>query len=217
MRKTIIIALKYDELDWMNTWSCIAKCKCPVIIADRSGVGNMALAFNKAFQENLDIINKYEYVWFLTNIIFDASILKRMEETLDANFYSVLHPAFRSDHKHCNPNYTGLLSTPVPFVEFTAPIMRVNLFKRFPLDIEMPYWGHDLDWGYRVNQAGYKIGVHHGCQVEHTYIRNNHTPDPVTIIRKQMRKLLDDHTENRLIEKYGKEWNNKLKYEGDGR
>jgi len=213
MGKTIIIALRYEESSWKQTWDCISKCGCPVIIADRNGMGNMAQAFNKAYQENEVVIYKYDYIWFVTNIVFNSDILPKMEQELDNSFCSAIHPSFESDHLFCRKDGSDIAKI-VPFVEFTAPLIRRSLFDKFPLDERMPYWGHDLDWGYRINQASYKIAVHHGCEIQHTYIRNNESQEDITLMRKKNRKLWDKHTTQVIIEKYGENWREKLQYHG---
>jgi hypothetical protein len=211
MQETIIIAIKYDEPEWFKTWDCLSKSGAPIIIADRNGVGSMSKAYNKSFSENYDQIKRYKYVWLVSNITFEKQMLNELENGMRVSGFSALHPSFKSDHKHMCPIGENIIRE-VSFIEFTAPIIKVEVFKKYPLDEDLPYVGHDLDWGFRVSEAGHKIGVHHGTEVKHTYIRFNNKPHPVTEMRKQMRKMWRTHTENKLVEKYGENWEDVLKY-----
>jgi GT2 family glycosyltransferase len=75
----------------------------------------------------------------------------------------------------------------------------------------MPYWGHDLDWGYRVRQAGWTLAVDHDVEVGHTYIRNS-KPHPATVRRRKLRILSDEPTRRTLAQEYGPDWRNVLEY-----
>jgi len=92
-------------------------------------------------------------------------------------------------------------------------MVRSNVFYDYPLDEKMPYWGHDLDWGYRVRKAKHKLGCLCDEIIGHTYIRHfeNH---PITKKRKSLRNKTNADTTKALIEKHGKNWRRKLKWKG---
>jgi hypothetical protein len=131
---------------------------------------------------------------------------------MDSTGYAAITPAFSSDHKHIQPINRNVV-TEGPFVEFTAPIVRMDVFKNFQLDEDMPYMGHDLDWSHRVASFGNKMGVHHGVVLKHTYIRNAKYSHSITDIRKKLRKNADASTEQKLIYKYGAAWKAVLNYQ----
>lgn len=209
--KTVIIALKYEEKEWENTWESISRCRVPIIIAERGGVGNMAKAYNDAFFGNLESVKRFEYVWFVSNITFDRATIESLEEGMEVSGFAGIHPSFKSDHQHIRPTKENKIKE-APFFEFTAPIIKTDVFEKYPLDERMPYIGHDLDWGYRVREGGHSIGIYHGVEIDHTYIRFNKRPEKVTEIRKRLRALWDRPTELVLEKKYGKEWKTILQY-----
>lgn len=222
MNDVLIIALRYDEPEWRQTFNCLVKCGVPIVIADRGGVGNMAKAYNEAFDKAMNsdwAEKKFKYVWFVSNIVFDPKILPVMVNRMNSGEYAALHPTFASDHKHIQPLKEGNEFfhgvKEVSFVEFTAPLVRTDVFAHNFLDEDMPYVGHDLDWGFRVRSEGHKIGVYHGCHVEHVYIRNNPNGHEVTKIRKALRKSWEKPTTEKLIGKYGQDWREVLGYYGN--
>lgn len=202
MKSCLIISIVYLEPEWIETKRCIDKSGFPVHYVERKpmGVGYLAEAINRGFRESNAI--QYQYAWIVTNITFAPGVPGRLLKSMDR--YDVIHPAFNSDHIHERPDGSGVVK-PVPFVEFTAAMVRAEVFKDYPLDENLPYWGHDLDHGYRMWQNGYKVGVDHGCIIGHTYIRNKES-HPITVQRKRLRKLTDYKTRLHLEKKYGKEW-----------
>jgi hypothetical protein len=83
-----------------------------------------------------------------------------------------------------------------------AEIFRDNL-----LDEMLPYYYMDLDWCHRVKPN--KVGVHHGQVVEHTYLRNKQE-HPIGQLRKQLRNYWTPISQRHMIQKYGKDWQQKL-------
>lgn len=215
MRDTIIILLKYEEPEWLETVKCAFNTDCPIIIADRSGCGNMAKAYNDAFIQNLPTILKYKYVWFVSNITFNRGVFDSLVHAMRAGFDCV-HPCFKSDHLHLNHNAfsnDGPMIE-VPFVEFTAPMIKVDLFNQFHLDDNMPFVGHDLDWSHRVREYGVKLYVDNRAFIDHSYLRHNAKGSDITEIRKMIRKSWEPHTTKALVDKYGPDWRNVLNYNG---
>ena len=201
--RVIVIAVVYEEPDWYKTRNCLEALDCPVFYVGRRGVGSLAHALNVGFLKYT--LPTTEYVWFVTNVTWTEGLLKKLVREMDVGGWAAVHPCFESDHIHARP--AGVDETRgVPFIEFTAPIVRVDVFKKFLLYERMPYWGHDLDWGWRVTQAGYKIGVYHGQQLGHTYIRHNRHNHPITIERARLRRATDPSTRVALRQKYGLGW-----------
>lgn len=199
-----IIAIIYKEPEWAETKRFIKRLNLPIVYVDRDGVGSMAKAYNRGF----DYITKehdLDFVWMLSNVVPYPDTLDKLASSMDG--YDALSPSFQSDHAHTRPQFFDGVKE-APFIEFTAPLVRVETFKKFPLDEQMPYWGHDLDWGYRVRQAGGKVGVHFGTQVRHEYIRFKvrRKPLPVTKERQRRRKETNQATRDRLTELYGENW-----------
>lgn len=215
MPKTVIVSIIYEEPEWKRTDRAIRQCGAPVVRVDRKGVGSLAHAYNTGFKAAKQFY-KFDYIWFVSNPIFQPGILIDLEEAMDTTKFAAIHPFFNSDHKHMRSDGTGKIR-PVPFIEFTAPIVRRTIFEKFKLDEKMPYWGHDLDWGYRVNQAGHKIAVHNGVGVRHEYIRHSakRKQHPITKERHERRIATNAETLTRIQELYGRgnTWRQKLGYE----
>lgn len=171
----------------------------------------MAKAYNRGF-DHITSLYDLEYVWMVSNVIPYPDTLNKLAESMEG--YDAISPSFQSDHAHTRPKFFDGVGD-VPFIEFTAPLIRVQTFKQFPLDEQMPYWAHDLDWGYRVRQVGGKIGVHYGTQVRHEYIRfkARRKPLPVTVERQRLRKQTNESTRQRLVELYGENWGKVLESE----
>lgn len=204
--KTIVVSVVYSEPEWERTHRNLLALGVPVVFVARrpEGVGSLAEAINRGFRDACARYD-FDYVWFVTNIWFGKSAVPQLEAALDTGKFAAVHPAFDSDHAFCRKRPGSTERVEVPFVEFTAPIVRREVMEKFPLDEAMPYWGHDLDWGVRVRAAGLKIGVDYGCTVEHSYIRNK-AKTGVTAQRAALRKQTDESTIRRMEEKYGDDW-----------
>ena len=217
MKDLLIISLKYEEPYYLETLNCLERTKHDIVFADRQGVGNMSTAFNKAFLEAEAELH-YKNVWFVTNIQFEVRVPELLLMELNSSRFqhekiSAIHPTFNSDHKHLR-QYAGKTIGKIPFIEFTAPMINSKVYKEHLLDEELPYWGMDLDFSFRVKESGYNLGVHFGARIEHTYIRFNKELNSFTEKRKQLRAASDESTIKRLIQKYGNDWRKKLHYHG---
>lgn len=211
--RTAVVSVVYREPDWAwTTRPALDALPCPVTYVDRAGTGSLALAHNRGFLQARRDFPMAPYVWFVTNVTFAPDLLVRLERVLDEDpTLAAVHPTFQSDHAFCRPDGSGAVRSGVPFVEFTAPLVRTDVFVSHPLDVRMPYWGHDLDWGHRVRRAGWRLAVHHGAEVGHQYIRHS-LEHPVTRERHRLRKASDPLTEKALRTKYGREWRKVLAY-----
>lgn len=206
------IVLRYHEQGWTEkTVACLIAAgfeESDIVYADREGTGNMSKAFNNAFQGNL-MNGQKPFIWFLTNVTFPEQMpVSLLELILSDEDIAAVHPAFDSDHPHIRNAYG--ISRDVPFVEWTAPLARCNVFNSFHLDYYMPYWGMDLDWSYAVKVAGKTLAINGRHRLGHTYLRLTDKKEDVTIERERIRKTFDKSTEERLIEKYGTDWMVKL-------
>lgn len=201
--KLSIVSVIYREPEWAKTRECIEAVRDKVqeiVYVDRGGVGSLAKAYNDGF---VHLSMPCDLVWFVSNITFAPNAIERLISSM--NSYGAIHPCFDSDHPHIRPVSGCNDVIPAPFVEFTAPVVRYDLFDAIRLDEQMPYWGHDLDWSYRVKHAGYELGIDHGVSLGHVYLRNSH-PHPITRKRKMMRRKYDAPTRTRLKELYGDRW-----------
>lgn len=219
--KTAILSLIYLEPSWVKTCSCIADLAgaYPIYYADRGGSGGLAPAFDAAFLRY--DLTRYRFVWFLTNVTWtDRHLLQRLEEGLEQDTtLAAITPSFYSDHLFLRPQKDAAEETTfVPFVEFTCPLVRTDVYRRIGLDVEMPYTGHDVDWGFRVLKAGFRLAVHHKASVEHAYLRHlgmvGATALPITTERQQRRKAAEGSTTKRLLDKWGPNWREILSYHG---
>lgn len=216
--RTAILAMIYHEPEWLYTCGCLSRVRgIPVFFADRNGVEGLAGAFNEGFQRHR--LRDFDYVWFLTNVTFQPEVPTALSVLCQERGLAALHPVFESDHTFCRKSDDQEMLaekrgvTEAPFVEFTAPMVDAKVFDQMPLDGEMPYTGHDVDWGHRVRLAGWKMGVWHGHSVGHTYNRKL-IPHPATRHRAQLRKEYEPLTVKRLEKKYGPRWRAILNYQG---
>lgn len=208
-----ILSVIYQEAAWRATVDSIAHAGVPVFFVDRQGVGSLSKAFNDGFQKHW--LERYQYVWMVSNVTFAPHVLPELVAKMEAlPDYAAVHPSFDSDHKHMRQKPRSVEVIEAPFVEFTAPLMKASVFARFPLDEEMPYVGHDVDWGFRVREAGFKVGVYHGAKLGHTYIRHAARVEPVTAQRRARRQAAMRGTGDALARKHGPDWRKKLNYNG---
>ncbi|MFT3704650.1 MAG: hypothetical protein QM802_19955 [Agriterribacter sp.] len=206
MKRCLIISIVYLEPEWIQTKRCIDATGLPVYYVERNpkGIGSLAEAINRGYKEAKG--HEYEYVWFVTNITFEPHVPYALCDSLDM-FINVacIHPSFDSDHIHERNDGSGKVKS-VPFVEFTSAMVRTSVFNNYPLDEDMPYWGHDPDHGVRLWLNNHAVAVDHGVQIGHTYIRNNTKGHFVTSRRKIERAMMDEPTCNALQAKYGPDW-----------
>ena len=207
--KILIVALEYLEPDWKQTLKCIEQTGLPFEVVSRDGVGNMSRAYNSIL---MDASWKADYLWFVSNIIFDKEVPFRLAEHLSDSNWAAVHP-FMNSSDHRSHHRNGTVPRETHFVEWTAPMVRADLFDGEPLDEMLPYYYMDLDWCYRMRQFGHKVGVHHGVEVKHTYLRDRDAKGqghPISNIRKQLRNYWTPISQRHMVEKWGKNWQNDL-------
>lgn len=208
MNNLAILALEYMEPDYQQTMKCLVPCQeagADVFFVSRDGVGNMSRAFNDGFARYVKG-KGYEYVWLLTNVVFEPHVPKRLLHAMTTNAdMAAIHPACAaSDHAHLHPR-PGAFVQDVPFVELMAPMLRVDAFAQVGLQEELWYWYMDLVLSYEVKKRGWRLGCDHMAQVSHTYLRNA-AEHPITRVRKELRELLRSTGQRWLVANYGPNW-----------
>ena len=198
--RILIVVLEYLEPDWLQTLKCVQDTGLPYELVSRDGVGNMSRAYNS-------IVNKEaDYYWFISNVTFSPQMPFMLAMACEERGWAGIHPAMRSsDHKFQWPN--GNEPKETPFIEWTAPMVNAEIFRDNLLDEMLPYYYMDLDWCHRVKPN--KVGVHHGQVVEHTYLRNKQE-HPIGQLRKQLSNYWTPISQRHMIQKYGKDWQQKL-------
>ena len=206
MKNILIVALEYLEPEWEQTLADIQATGLPYEIVSRDGVGNMSRAYNSIL---FDPTWKAEFLWFVSNIRFDADVPYILAKGLKETGWAGIHPSMpTSDHKTQHPH--PIRSTKeTPYIEWTAPMVNADIFSHNPLDEMLPYYYMDLDWCYRIRQQHMRVGVHHGCRIDHVYLRDKEE-HPIGRIRKQLRHYWTPISQNHMVEVYGKDWQNKL-------
>lgn len=203
--KILIVLLEYLEPEFIQTLECVKKTGLPFELVSRDGVGNMSRAYNSIL---MDASWRADYLWFVSNITFEKEVPFRLAEHLSDSGWGAIHPSMRSsDHRFQWP--IGNVPRETPFVEWTAPMVRADLYSEEPLDEMLPYYYLDLDWCHRVKQLGYKVGVHDGVSIEHTYLRNKRE-HPIGVLRKQLRNYWTPISQRHMAQKWGKDWQNNL-------
>ena len=209
---TEIISIIYHEKDWQETASLLSETGLKTTFVDRGGVGSLAKAYNEGVRRIVESGTNPDYVWLVSNVTFEPEIVHWLRDMCIIHTLDAIHPCFDSDHEFCTCGKTESVSE-VPYIEFTAPLIRFEVLKQFPLNESMPYWGHDLDWGYRVRMNGHKIAVANRISVGHVYIRNA-KKEKVTLDRLNLRRKSDVKTRTELIRLYGQNWREVLNYKG---
>ncbi len=202
-----ILSIVYYEPDWQETKRCIEAAGLPTVYQERHGVGSLAEAINAGIKKI-----QTDMVWIVTNIDFRPGTAMLLAHALHDSGYTALNPVYLSDHYFLRPGSGQHGIKEVPFIEFTAPIVYTDALRKFPLDEDMPYWGHDLDFSYRVKQAGGKVGVCKDISVFHTYIRFKDQQNVWTMNRQLLRTMSNAETSAALDKKYGPNARKLLQY-----
>lgn len=214
----VIIALQYEEPEYAETRKCIEATGLPVIWANRDGVGNYSRAFNEAFKngivwmpESVDPFKKasdFKYAWMISNITFDPQVPFELADDMDIELLNLaaIHPAMHgSDHRHQWPDADGITKI-VPFIEWTAPMVRTSAFTTTPLNQELAYYYMDLDWCYRVKEKKLgNVAVCHSARVGHAYLRTNKT-HRISQIRSALRDYWTPRSQWEMARLYGGDW-----------
>lgn len=217
----VIIALQYEEPEYEQTRKCIEDTGLPVIWANRDGVGNYSRAFNEAFiygpvedpkgNSGIYRAHDFKYAWMISNITFDPQVPFELADDMDIKLLNLaaIHPAMHgSDHRHQWPDADGLTKI-VPFIEWTAPMVRTSVFSKVFLNRELAYYYMDLDWCYRVQSQNIgNVAVCHSAQVGHLYLRNN-KKHRISQIRSALRDHWTPRSQREMARLYGPDWKKK--------
>lgn len=212
MSSIAIVSLKYLEPEYKQTTDCLVDMNLPIFFADRDGVGNMSRAFNDAFIKNVK--GNYEFVWFVTNITCSPDTPHILASGIRGSIVGA-HPTMAgSDHLHQRQNVTKQGIIPAPFIEFTAPMFRADVFAKYLLDEDLWYYYMDLELCHRLHGAGYQVAVNHAAAVDHTYLRNTEIKHPVTELRSKLRNYISAGNRDYLATKYGPNWASLFNWKG---
>lgn len=210
----MILAIRYLEANYADTVKSIKREDVPVVYVDRKpeGVGSLAEAINRGIDHICTNGYIAELTWIVTNVRFNQGVYLALANKMIENpDLAAVAPAYLSDHAFLRPSKEVELLKGIPFMEFTAAMVRTKVLREFPLDEDMPYVGFDLDWGYRVKQAGYNLASLKTAYVGHDYIRNSKR-ETITRQRLQLRKKADAPTTAKLVHKYGENWPDLMNY-----
>lgn len=204
-----IVALRYEEPYYARTEACIEATGLPVYWADRQGWGNFSAAMNEAARRVQE-----PFIWFITDIEFEPHVPDELLARIVSNDLVALHPAHNSDHIHHIPDGSGSVKE-VPFIEFTAPMVRTDVFREVGgLDEDYHYWIMDLLFSKELRERGYRMGVDHGNPIQHVYRRDN-IQYPITKKRYEIRKKRALIEEHQLARRFGPKWREILWCTGD--
>lgn len=205
-----IVALLYVEPYYRETVQSLDKCNYPVTFVERPGrgTGSLSYALNRGFEE---VESKCEFVWFTTDITFTPEVPAKLMKALEVDSkLAAIHPAHFSDHPHHRPDGSGEVRI-VPYVEFTGPMWRTSVFRECGMLDENHWYAYqDLLISREARLRGYKLAVHHGAEIGHTYRRTDKDLHPITRRRYGLRRYRDK-VEARLLEsRLGPNWRNDL-------
>ena len=199
-----ILVIEYDEQRQQQIELAEAT-GLQAVYQSRGGYLSLAKAINEGIKKSDSI-----YTWIVTNVQYSPEVPGLLLEEMIKGQFAAIHPAFASDHAFCRPRKDKAIIE-APFIEFTAAMVNTAILKENPLDENMPYWGHDLDWGYRMRKQGQRLAVASGIEIQHQYIRYTHDAHKSTILRKRFREETDYQTTHFLTKKYWPDWERILK------
>lgn len=211
MSRITIVSVVYHEPEWQETRRCIEATGLPVVYAERNpkGVGSLAEAINRGVKS----APLSDFLFIVTNVTFSVDMPTRLsEEFIGQPTLAAIAPCFDSDHKHSQQERHACPIQIVPFVEFTAVMVRHHIMLDHPLDEDMRYVGHDMDWGVRMRRAAWVLAVDHREKLGHTYIRHKKERNPYTEKRKKLRREALPMTIAKLKSKYGMNYKDIIQY-----
>jgi hypothetical protein len=153
----------------------------------------MASKFNHAMICNNDIDLDYDRLIQLENAV------RRKK--------GIFSPIVNSPHTAVMHKQGNAVQRKVPWVEFVCPIISKDVVKGIGLlDTGMPRgWGIELDYCYRVKQAGFSTNLIQTVSVEH-YGHKSQSD------HGEYSHYANIEMNGRLKEKYGDKWQEVLKY-----
>lgn len=213
--KITIISIIYKEPEWQRTKECIVSTGLPVVYVERNpiGVGSLAEAINRGVRMTPDS----DFLFIVTNCEFSREMPQRLAEAFPGPRPGMvaIAPCFDSDHEHIKQANHANPIQEVPFVEFTAVMVRDVIMRQWALDEDLAYVGHDMDFGVRMRREGYYLCVDHREKLGHTYLRHKTERNAYTEKRKKLRKQAQPKTVLKLKQKYGMNYKDVIKYSGE--
>jgi GT2 family glycosyltransferase len=162
-------------------------------------------SFNRAIQEALH--TDYEYLMICNN---DISLTARDVEMLEVALNGrkgIFSPTLNSPHWKVMTRTGDEFIREVPWIEFVCPIIHRDVIKAIGvLDEGMPRgWGVELDYCYRAKKAGFSTYLVQDIQIEH-YGHKSQTD------HGEYSHYANIEMNDRLIKKYGDNWQEILQY-----
>lgn len=137
--------------------------------------GESAIAFSDTtFNEYPEVLNDWLqirtetsmplFMWVITPWAqVKAGDLELLVEAMANEKAAIVHPAMTvSDYPHMRHS-SGLPIKRVPYVDFVAPLIRVEAWLECKPEAMGPLW--PLDWYYRLGKIGYYTYVYHGIEM----------------------------------------------------
>jgi GT2 family glycosyltransferase len=162
-------------------------------------------SFNRAIQEALH--TDYEYLMICNN---DISLTARDVEMLEVALNGrkgIFSPTLNSPHWKVMTRTGDEFIRKVSWIEFVCPIIHRDVIKAIGvLDEGMPRgWGVELDYCYRAKKAGFSTYLVQDIQIEH-YGHKSQTD------HGEYSHYANIEMNDRLIKKYGDNWQEILQY-----
>lgn len=215
--EVLIVAMVYLEPYWEQTKKCIEDTGLDVIYADREGVGSMSGAFNTRLMKFFEAkkmldsgLPDYKYIFFVTNIAFKLSDIERLVASIEAIGERCvgIHPCHSSDHQ-THQLLGGVkvnITKEVKYIEWTAPLVRMDYFEKNMLDSRFRYWFFDLVWCHEARKQRKIVCVDYDVYVQHSYLRFNEQNHPISRIRSELRWYWEKPEQETLEQIYGANW-----------
>jgi len=162
-------------------------------------------SFNRAIQENLH--TDYEYLMICNNdITLTATDVEMLAVAINGR-KGIFSPVVNSPHSAVMSRIGNDFIREVPWVEFVCPIIHRDVIKAIGLlDEEMPRgWGVELDYCYRAKKTGFSTYLVQDIQIHH-YGGKSYSD------REKHCHISSAEMNDRLSEKYGKNWQEILQY-----
>ena len=151
---------------------------------------------------------RFDAFWLMnSDIVIDRNSIARIESLTESGNYPMLSAGFNCWIEQCQNHHSAGIRQ-VKCLEFTAPVILSSVFKRVGyFDLRFPLgYGVDLDYCYRMHQAGMKIYVDDLSEFHHLgqqTIRSTHQGQLYK--SRAMNELRSG-----LAEKYGVHWRDEL-------
>jgi GT2 family glycosyltransferase len=139
-------------------------------------------------------VREYDAYWFLNQDIgFDDSnqVLRNLVDVLFSDDrFAQISPQHNSPHAHMNA--ADFEAQEVPFLEATAPLVKTSTIQNIGFwDSSFTLgWGVDLDYGWRIRQAGLKNIITNRARITHKHESSYDRNEYATRANAEMVKIL---------------------------